>query len=96
MKNININKLDQSLQGYVIDIREPYEFIGGHLPFALNIPMDLLFSEPKKYLPLQRTYYLYCRSGVRSDHLCRYLVSQGYDVVNVYNGIDHYEGELIN
>jgi rhodanese-related sulfurtransferase len=40
----------------LIDIREPYEYKGGHLPTAKNISMDTILDQPEKYLNKSKEY----------------------------------------
>jgi len=92
-KVINVNELD-NLIGKVdlIDIREPYEYKGGSIRSAKNIPMQMLLSEPNKYLIKDKTYYIMCQSGARSGSASRSLKKDGFDVVNVIGGMGSYAG----
>jgi len=74
---VNVNDLD-SLIGKIdlIDIREPYEFKGGSLKSAKNIPMDTLLSDTEKYLDKDKTYYIMCQSGARSRRTSRMLAAR--------------------
>lgn len=92
-KMINANDIDELIgEIELIDIREPYEYLGGSIKSAKNIPMQKLISEPSKYLKDDKTYYLMCLSGARSSRTCRYLTKLGYDVVNVVGGYGSYVG----
>ncbi len=92
-KVINVNELD-NLAGKVdlIDIREPYEYKGGSLRSAKNIPMHDLINQPDKYIKKDKTYYIMCQSGARSSRTCNFLKKQGFDVINVSGGIGSYVG----
>ena len=92
-KVINVNDID-NLIGIVelVDIREPYEFKGGSLRTAKNIPMGNLLSEPNKYLNKEKAYYIMCQSGGRSGRTCRALLKQGFNVINVSGGMGSYVG----
>ena len=92
-KVINVNDID-NLIGTVelVDIREPYEFKGGSLRTAKNIPMGNLLSEPNKYLNKEKAYYIMCQSGGRSGRTCRALSKQGFHVINVSGGMGSYVG----
>lgn len=93
IKTLNVNDIDE-LVGKIelIDIRESYEYLGGSIKSAKNIPMQKLISEPSKFLKDNKTYYLMCLSGARSSRTCRYLSKLGYDVVNVTGGYGSYVG----
>jgi len=90
---IHINDLD-NLIGKVklIDIREPYEYEGGSLKSAKNIPMGNLLNEPAKYLKKDETYYILCQSGGRSGRTTKVLTKQGFHVINVSGGFGSYVG----
>ncbi|NRW96732.1 rhodanese-related sulfurtransferase [Clostridium beijerinckii] len=47
----------------MIDIREEYEYKGGSIKSAQNIPMGELLDEPEKYLNKSKEYYIMCQSG---------------------------------
>jgi len=92
-KVINVNDMD-NLMGKVeiIDIREPYEYSGGSLKTAKNIPMGQLLENPEKYLQKDKEYYIMCQSGARSARTCGILGKQGYSVINVSGGMGSYVG----
>ena len=92
-KVINVNDID-NLIGKVelIDIREDYEYKGGSIKSAKNIPMGNLLNEPDKYLNKNKEYYIMCQSGGRSARTCNSLIKQGFDVVNVSGGMGSYVG----
>lgn len=56
-------------EALVIDVREPAEFAGGHIPGSLSVPMsrlgDIDLAEPGR-----RKVVLVCASGRRSDMSC--------------------------
>ena len=92
-KVINVNDID-NLIGKVelIDIREDYEYKGGSIKSAKNIPMGELLNQPEKYLNKNKEYYIMCQSGGRSARACSSLTKQGFDVVNVSGGMGSYVG----
>ena len=70
----------------VLDVREPDEYIGGHIPGAKNLPQAELATRLAE-LPHEGTIYLVCGSGGRSRQATRFLRQQGYDqVVNLAGG----------
>lgn len=94
LKSINVNELD-SLIGNIelIDVREPYEFKGGSILTAKNIPMNTLLATPGKYLDQRKTYYIMCQSGSRSRRTAGELRRKGFEVVNISGGIASYTGK---
>jgi len=69
----------------VVDVREPVEYVGGHVPGATLVPMGELTSRLFE-LPKDGPIYLICASGNRSLSTARYLVRAGYDAHSVIGG----------
>ena len=92
-KVVNVNDIDDLIgKVELIDIREKYEYAGGSMQSAKNIPMGELLNDPEKYLNKNKEYYIMCQSGGRSARTCNNLTSQGFNVVNVAGGIGSYAG----
>jgi len=88
---ISVHDLDDKLGKInLIDVREGYEYKGGHVPTAKNIPMGAILSEPEKYLNKSKEYHIICQSGSRSGSTCKKLSSEGYKVVNISGGTGSY------
>ena len=69
----------------VVDVRELDEYVSGHVPGAIHIPLatiPLRFSELDKGV----TQYLICEAGGRSAKAGAYLEQQGFEVVNIAGG----------
>ena len=69
----------------VIDVREPREFEGGHVPQATSIPLPVLLNHLER-IPRHQPVVLVCRGGRRSTRAAAYLQRQGYDQVRVLEG----------
>lgn len=68
----------------LLDVRSPGEFASGHLPGAINVPLDALERRLGDVGPTDRTVVVYCASGARSAAAKRVLMSKGYaDVKNL-------------
>ncbi len=75
------------MQRTVIDVREPSEFMAGHVDGALNIPVaDLPTSSVIRNLDKNTPIVVYCRSGARAAMAANFLKSLGFS--NVTNGIN--------
>ncbi len=93
IQRIHVNDMDDLIgKAELIDIREPYEYKGGTLRTAKNIPMIELLAEPDKYLNKDKTYYIICQSGARSRQCCKVLCREGFNVVDVTGGYGSYIG----
>jgi phage shock protein E len=68
----------------VIDVRSPGEFNSGHLPTAINIPLDEIETAlPRRVKDKNQVLLLHCQSGMRSGMAKQKLKSIGY--TNVFN-----------
>ncbi|MDW5330417.1 rhodanese-like domain-containing protein [Plantactinospora sp. KLBMP9567] len=70
----------------VIDVREPFEYLGGHVSDAELIPMGQLAARVAD-LPRGVPVYLICASGNRSL-AAGYLTGAGVDAWSVAGGTD--------
>jgi glyoxylase-like metal-dependent hydrolase (beta-lactamase superfamily II)/rhodanese-related sulfurtransferase len=72
--------------GTLLDVREPEEYAGGHLPGAVSLPQADLASRLAD-VPRDRPVYLVCQGGFRSLRAAQFLRQVGYErVVNVGGG----------
>ncbi|MCX6729429.1 MAG: rhodanese-like domain-containing protein [Candidatus Saccharibacteria bacterium] len=76
------------MQRMIIDVREPEEFIKGHVQGAINVPPSDIMqgAAALKDIPKDTEIILYCVSGSRSNVSKQILESQGFS--NVINGIN--------
>jgi NADPH-dependent 2,4-dienoyl-CoA reductase/sulfur reductase-like enzyme/rhodanese-related sulfurtransferase len=72
-------------QPFLLDVRTAQEFASGHIPGAVNIPVDDLRSRLDK-LPRDRTVATYCQVGQRGYLATRILLQRGFSAVNVGGG----------
>lgn len=84
---VSIEELAVTIEqgGFVLDVREDYEWDEGHVPNALHIPMNEVPLQLAKLDDGARIFVI-CRSGRRSMTIADYLAGQGYDVVSVQGG----------
>jgi phage shock protein E len=79
------NSVEQKINAgaVVVDVRSEDEFLDGHFPKALNIPVGELAARVGEIGPRDKSVVLYCASGARSAMGSRILKSLGFsDVVN--------------
>lgn len=69
----------------IIDVRTPEEFAQGHIPDAVNVPLDAIAAGKIPFIMADKnaTYLLYCRSGHRSGMAAGALANKGW--ANIYN-----------
>jgi phage shock protein E len=68
----------------VVDVRTPGEFLDGHYPGAINIPLNELSQRLDEFKELKMPIVAYCRSGARSGTAVSVLKQNGFN--EVYNG----------
>lgn len=74
---------------YLLDVRTSEEFANGHLPGAVNIPVDELRSRLGE-LPSNQTIAAYCQVGQRGYLATRILRQKGFSASNVGGGYKTY------
>jgi NADPH-dependent 2,4-dienoyl-CoA reductase/sulfur reductase-like enzyme/rhodanese-related sulfurtransferase len=77
---------DSTGDGFLLDVREPFELAVEEVPGALNIPMGELRSRLDE-LPHDEEIHVICRSGQRAYTATRCLLQHGYDARVVSGGM---------
>jgi glyoxylase-like metal-dependent hydrolase (beta-lactamase superfamily II)/rhodanese-related sulfurtransferase len=82
----------------VIDVREPAEFAGGHVPGAVNLPQADLATRLDE-VPRDQPVLVICQGGFRSLRAAQFLSQRGFaNVASVKGGTEAWRaagGELI-
>lgn len=72
----------------LIDVREKGEYDNGHIPSAINIPVNLIqFNSPDILVDKSETLIVYCQSGMRSQRACNMFDMLGYKDIKDLGGI---------
>ena len=77
--------------GFVLDVREPFEYVAGHVPGAQLLPMAQVMSRADA-LPRDERVYVICQSGNRSYTAAGWLRGRGIDAVSVAGGTGGWAG----
>ncbi len=79
LKPAEIKKLiDEHKQDYVlVDVRDESEYKEGHIPTAINIPVET-FASKSEVLPKEKKIIVYCNTGGRSYTAYRKLIKLAY------------------
>ena len=68
----------------IVDVRTPGEYLDGHYPGAINIPLNELPQRLDEFKEMKKPIVAYCRSGARSGVAISVLKQNGFS--EVYNG----------
>jgi rhodanese-related sulfurtransferase len=69
----------------IVDVREPEEYMAGHVAAARLIPLAEL-AERAAELPRDDRVHVICASGHRSSQAAQWLAGAGYDAASVAGG----------
>ncbi|MFN2262481.1 MAG: rhodanese-like domain-containing protein [Psychroflexus sp.] len=101
MKNLEqkqwVDGLQNSDDSVVLDVRTPEEFEEGNIKDAklINIQNPENFMNEIEKLDKSKSYYVYCRSGRRSEMACQIMEKSGFDhAYNLIGGILDWTGEV--
>lgn len=98
-KEITPQEVQQLLQKNapvtVLDVREPGEWVAGHIEGAQHIPLGQLMLQLSQ-LSKEKAYIVVCRSGGRSGLACEFLQERGFDVTNMLGGLMSWDAELVS
>jgi len=75
---------------FLLDVRTAQEFASGHIPEAVNIPVDDLRSRLGE-LPRDRKIAAYCQVGQRGYLATRILQQAGFSAANIGGGYKTYK-----
>lgn len=102
-KNYNVMSMSKAQENiesdssiHVIDVRTPAEYRTGHIPKAINVPLDKVEKIKSQIKDLDSTLYVYCMSGSRSGAASNYFSKLGYTNVTNIGGIGGWRGKLKN
>jgi rhodanese-related sulfurtransferase len=73
----------------IVDVRTPHEYAAGHMPGAVNVPVDDLRARLDE-LPRDRAIAAYCQVGQRGYLATRILRQAGRAAANLGGGYKTY------
>jgi phage shock protein E len=79
----------------ILDVRTPAEFAQGSIKGAINIDVNAAdFKEKIASLDKEKSYLIYCRSGMRSVKACNIMAENGF--AKMFNLLGGYQAWLSN
>lgn len=82
--------LDETSESIIVDVRTDSEYQAGHVENAILISLhNRDFMEKIRDLDKDKTYYVYCKSGLRSRSAVNKMKKEGFPkVYNIRGGIN--------
>ena len=79
----------------ILDVRTPQEYAAGHLEDAVLLDWrdNVKFMQEVENYDKSKTYYIYCRSGRRSNSAAKYMKSKGFKVYDMQGGFNNWCGQ---
>jgi len=90
------DRMDGEEEIILLDVRTQEEYDVQHIPNAVLIPLDSIGDKAEAVIPdKEAVYFVYCRSGNRSEAATVLLMEMGY--VNVFDlgGLNHWPYEMV-
>ena len=88
--------MEEGRKFWLVDVREDHEYIEGHIPDAILLPLGQLEDNYQRLDP-DSVIVLVCRSGRRSAEGAKFLSEQGYTkVYNLLGGMLDWPGPVIH
>ena len=85
--------LNTDTTAYLVDVRTPEEYAEGHIEGAvlMNVMDEQTFLAGIDTLDASHTYYIYCRSGRRSQKASGLMSERGLKVVDLQGGYNAWQ-----
>ena len=81
------SQIESSTATLIVDVRTPEEFAGGHVPGAINVPIDDLQSRLAELAPHRQTgVVVYCERGPRAGYAVSILEQAGFSNIRYLKG----------
>jgi len=87
IREIDVDELERAIAtgARVVDVREDDEYVAGHVPGALHVPLGTVPERVEEFRGDGPTYVI-CKSGGRSMRACEQVAAHGVEAVNVAGG----------
>ncbi|WP_338407643.1 rhodanese-like domain-containing protein [uncultured Flavobacterium sp.] len=92
-------QMESDGNGVILDVRTEEECNDGIIPNAINIDIyqGQVFIDKLEALDKTKNYYVYCRSGARSEKACAVMNNLGFkNAFNLLGGFLDWDGEVVS
>ena len=91
MNTISVEELEKidSSEITIVDVRPADQYSRGSFPGAVSIPLEE-FDEKMESVDKEKTVYVLCHTGDRSQECVEKFTEAGYDAVNIEGGYRAY------
>ena len=76
----------------VLDVREPYEWVAGHIEGSAHLPLAQVMSSPVELDP-ELPVVAVCTMGSRSEVAMLMLRARGFEAYNLERGLEEWAAE---
>jgi phage shock protein E len=89
-------KIMKDKEVIILDVRTPAEFAEGAIKGAINIDVNASnFKEKVSTLDKEKSYLIYCRSGMRSVKACNLMAENGFNkMFNLLGGYQAWSSNI--
>ena len=99
---MNLNQKDwlknneEDNESVIVDVRTQEEYNLGYIKNStlIDVNQPNLFMESISNLDKRNSYYVYCRTGVRSEMACSLMNQSGLTAYNLIGGFVEWKGEI--
>lgn len=81
---ISVEELAEGGEGELLDVRSAAEYAAGHVPGAVNVPLERVQADPRRFT--DRPVRIICASGRRSLQAAKTISAAGGDAASVSGG----------
>ena len=87
---------EEDNESVIVDVRTQEEYNLGYIKNSILIDVNQpnLFMESISNLDKRNSYYVYCRTGVRSEMACSLMNQSGLTAYNLIGGFVEWKGEI--
>lgn len=98
VSSISMKEAERELESdksiYLLDVRTREEFVSGHIPGSINLPLDRIAGVEKTIPEKDARVFVYCHSGARSFQACLMMIKLGYTNVTNIGGMMQWRGKV--